>query len=58
MLGMVGGNHAVDNRLRSGEREITVQFHHGDPRFHRIGPVHLDFVIGLREQREKASAEK
>ena len=48
--GMLGGDAAVDDGLRSAEGEVAVQFHHQLLRRDRLRTVYLNFVVVLRPQ--------
>src|SRR5579863_3444836 len=54
VLGVVGGEHAVDRPLLPGSSEVAVQFHHRDIRLHQVRSVDLYLVIALGAKAQSA----
>jgi len=57
VLGVIGGVNTVDDCLRSVDREVAMEFHHGVPGINQVGPVDLDFVVVLSAA-ERCSKDK
>ena len=47
VLGVISGVNAVDDCLRSIDREVAMEFHHSVSGIDQIRPLHLDFIIVL-----------
>jgi hypothetical protein len=57
VLSVIHGANAIDDRLRSVNREVAVELDHSVLGIDQVGPVHLNFVIVLSARESRSEDE-
>jgi hypothetical protein len=57
VLSVIHGVNAIDDRLRSVNREVAMELDHSVLGIDQVGPVHLNFVIVLSARESRSEDE-